>query len=304
MLRSAYVRQNRPVVTVYGNCQASALRTLLQRSPSFSNKFTIAWIPGAHQITAHQLPTIRKILRKTSIFITQEIKNDYRGLPLGTSQFVSALASGAQVVTYPVMYYRGLHPYLVYVHANGALGTPAPRTEGYHDLRFIAAAARRMRPAEASRWLEDYTGNAEWIRAVASESLNELKRREERLDIKVSHAIAPLRDTAFWTVNHPSNDLMDVAVQGIMDALSLDSDVLAPLDYELLSSTVVPVHNHIRHALGYTTTSTESLWTIANTLTLEKRLLESHLEYYTARGEILEHALREHGEVLHRAGLL
>lgn len=299
--RSAVAPSQKPLVTVYGNCQAAALSTILRSSLAFADQFNVAWLPGAHELIGSELPAIRRILARTSMFITQNIRDDYRSMPIGTSQLRALLPHSARTLTYPVMYYRGLHPYLVYVHATGDLGTSAPRTDGYHDLRFISAAGLGMDLDDAAAWMLEFGGAQEWIRTTAAASLAALRNREESLDMNVSGSIEGAGERAFWTVNHPSNAILATASEAVHAELGVDSrpsDVLA----ELLSSTVVPVSNHVRRALGVPENLTSD-WVVSNETVSERELLSAHLEYYRSRPEVLKHALIEHSEALAESGL-
>ncbi|MBT2498983.1 hypothetical protein J7E25_07725 [Agromyces sp. ISL-38] len=288
-------------MTVYGNCQAAAMSSMLRSSPAFTDEFNVVWLPGAHELVRSDLPALRRILARTSVFITQNIRDNYRSMPIGTSQLRSFLPRSARTLTYPVMYYKGLHPYLVYVHATGDLGTPAPRTEGYHDLRFISAAGHGMDAVDAAAWMQEFGGAHDWIRETATASLTELRKREESLDVHVSGSIEVAAERAFWTVNHPSNAILATAIEAVHAALGVD---VRPSDVqrELLSYTVVPVSNHVRRALGAPDSAT-SEWVVNYETVPEHELLSAHLEYYRSRPEVLKHALTEHSEVLAASGL-
>lgn len=299
--RSAVAPSRKPLVTVYGNCQAAAMSSMLRSSPAFTDEYRVVWLPGAHELVRSELPALRRILARTSVFITQNIRDDYRSMPIGTSQLRSLLPRSARTLTYPVMYYRGLHPYLVYVHATGDLGTPAPRTEGYHDLRFISAAGHGMDPVDAAGWMQEFGGAPEWIRETAAESLSELRRREESLDVHVSGSIELAAERAFWTVNHPSNAILATAAEAVHAALGVDFR-RGDVQRELLSYTVVPISNHVRRALGAPDAATSD-WVVNYETVSEHELLSAHLEYYRSRPDVLEHALIEHSEVLAASGL-
>jgi hypothetical protein len=299
---AASVPSRRPIVAVYGNCQAEALRQILELSPDFSRNYYAIPIPGAHEVTRAQLPALHMVVRRASVILTQRIRDDYRALPLGTNQVLTHARSDATILTYPSMFYRGLHPYLAYVHATGELGTPAPLTSGYHDLRFIYAAGRGMSDEAAREWLHEFTGDAGFIEEMASESLQSLRARERNLDLTVSAVIPGLADRSFWTLNHPSNAVLSEAARAAHRVLGTRAAPTAATD-EMLTSLVAPVHAHIRVALGYPERAEDKGWSINGRQFSDVEVMSTHLGYYRRRPEVLLHAKKEHAVLLSRAGL-
>lgn len=292
----------RKTVLVYGNCQAAALGSLLRSNPTFSEEYRLIQLPGAHEILPAELVSARRAFAKADLIITQKIRDGYRSLQIGTDQFLALRKPSAQVITYPSMFYRGLHPFLVYVHATGTLGTPAPHTEGYHDLRFIYAAAKGMNDDQASLWLTTVSSHAPFIRAIANESLAVLKTREGNLDTSVSHMIPQLGAEAFWTLNHPSNAVLATVAKQVLTALGKDDHLEEK--GEFLTSVVVPVATAVREALVLETPRQDekNFWIINGKSLSDDQVMKSHLAYYRSRPEVLSHAIAEHRESLHRAG--
>lgn len=298
--RSTLGASKKPILTVYGNCQSGALATMLRNSPTFSAKFRVAWVSGAHEITHGELPAFRRLLSRTSVLVTQNIRENYREMPLGTDDVREALPQGAGVLTFSSMYFRGLHPYLAYVHATGELGTPAPLTEGYHDLRFIGAASRGLQGEAALDWVSAFSGRKGWICDTASKSLAELRRREEDIDVKISDGIEG--EGAFWTLNHPSNSVLSLAAEQIHDAFDLPYSNWN--GHELLGSTVAPVGRDVREALDLPHLKGDPVWTVEGKAVAEAEILAAHLDFYREHPEVLDCAVQEHAAALIASGLL
>lgn len=231
------------------------------------------------------------LLKRADVVLTQQVRNDYRRLPIGTSQILSLVNARSKVITYPSMFYRGLHPYLVYVHATGELGTPAPLTEGYHDLRFIAEASNRGTAVATPHALQ----------READASLNELRQREKGLDVQIADHVASLGAESFWTINHPCNRLLEVAAAQVCSILKVNRP--ARVHPEILTNVVVPVPDAVTNALGHHA-SQSSYWTINGTLIPDAEVRMAHLAYYRERPDVLEVALEEHAEALQRLGLI
>lgn len=68
------------VGVVVGNCQAESLRQTLPDS--------ISWvrIPPVHELTGYDLPYLERLLNRTDVLISQPVRDDYHGMPLGTRQ--------------------------------------------------------------------------------------------------------------------------------------------------------------------------------------------------------------------------
>lgn len=304
LARQVKRRSSLPRIIIWGNCQADALRSLLASAPRFATRYELIRIPGAHEVSLRQLRQVQRLVATAEIVVTQKIRNDYRRMPIGTEQILAHAPSRVRVITYPSMFYAGLHPYLVYVHATGELGTPAPMTEGYHDLRFIAAAGAGVADADAARWLADNPGDPGELRRYAAEGVGELARREKSMDAKVAHMIEALGDRAFWTVNHPSNAILAAAANQIATQVGFDAAI--PHEHladELLSDVVAPVHEDVRSGLGLPAAGPRE-WRVGGAVIQDHELMRAHLAYYRARPEVLEVALDEHEGLLRRFGLL
>lgn len=289
----------KPSVVVYGNCQALAIHQLLASTPEFIRRYRLVRVPGAHEINRAEIPFVRKAISEAKIIVTQLIKDDYRGLPIGTSQIAQAKRSDADVITFPSIFYKGLHPYLVYVHASGPLGTPAPRTEGYHDLRFIHAASMSYGTAEASEWLATFEGDSNAIRESAAQSLRALQEREDRVKIRVSHAIPSKGPTAFWTLNHPSNAILEEASAEVLKSVDIERPRIE-ID-ELLTSVRAPIHPDVMSAMAWDGEAGHA-WTIRGKNVDDSTLLAEHLAFYRANPHVLATAVAEHRDLLSAFG--
>lgn len=283
----------RPTIIVWGNCQAEAIRLILGGTASVSRHFRVLRFPAAHLVTRAQLWPVRRLFRTSDVVIAQLIRDGYRDLPIGTREL--SRGSRGRVITFPVMFYRGLHPFLVYVHADGQLGTPAPLTEGYHDARIIAAAGARMDADVALRFFESWAPSPAFLSDVASRSAAELARREAELDVAVSPVIAQLGETAFWTLNHPSNAVLAEAAEQIMGHLGLEPKPAVPRA-ELLVDVVVPPAR--ASVAGHA-----EVWRIGQRSVPFADVVMEHLRFYREHPRVLEVALAEHSALLETSGL-
>lgn len=299
LARLAGRRRARPLIAIWGNCQAEALRIMLAASPGIRERYDTVRLPGVHEVGRQQLPAVRMMLRAVSILIVQPIKEGYRGLPISTNEMLE-FCPDARIIRFPSMYYTGLHPFLAYVHATGPVGTKAPLTSHYHDLRFIAAASGRSGTSRATVFPSS-GADPRALRTMADESLAELRRRERDLDVRVADAIQGLGAESFWTVNHPSNAILRRASDQIHVALGIPptTDVVAN---ELLDVVTVPVHAEIREALGLPIAES-AIWKINGRPHSDFEVAQAHLAFYRDQPDVLRVALEEHQDRLDRLGL-
>lgn len=282
---------------MYGNCQANAIRQLLAAAEGF--RFVTVQIPPAQEITAAELKRIQPLLRRASLFVTQQVRDDYRGLPTGTAQLTAHLPASARVLTYPVMFYEGLHPWQVYVRLAGDVSTPAPHTS-YHDLRLLHAAGSGWPVGKAIEWLTAWQPSPAALRELSDGSVRNLAEREQRLDVRVSDAIQAAGPRAFHSINHPGTRLLAHAAQQVCDAVG-DGKVVDP-DRELLGSLHSPLEAPTLRALGFDLPP-EPFWVIGRRRFSLEEIARAHLEFYEERPDVLAAGLRQHAERMERHDL-
>jgi hypothetical protein len=127
----------RPIGVIMGNCQAESLRVALG-----DEDVRFLRVPPVHELEADDMPLLARILARTDVFITQPIRDDYRGLPLGSEQMRALLPAGAKTTTVPVIRFAGLYPFQAIIRPPSDTSL-VPPVVPYHDLRLVAEAARR-----------------------------------------------------------------------------------------------------------------------------------------------------------------
>jgi hypothetical protein len=224
-----------PLAVVWGNCQAEALRVALE--PALP--LTSVRVPPVHELTPADLPHLARLLPRTRLLLSQPVRADYRDLPIGTAQLRTHLPAGARVVVWPVVRYRGLHPWTAIVrHPRDP--SAVPPVVPYHDLRtLVVAAGGRIGAPEAAAF-----------RTVAARSVAELARRERRAcDVGVSDLLVPLGLDAVHTLNHPANPLLRALARRVLEHLGLPAVVADP-GRELLGGIRAPLDPAVLEALG------------------------------------------------------
>ncbi|MDN8594618.1 MULTISPECIES: WcbI family polysaccharide biosynthesis putative acetyltransferase [unclassified Corynebacterium] len=272
-----------PFLTVVGNCQAESLRRLISSAGDVES----TRIAPVHELEPEDMEWFADMLARTDILVTQPIRDDYRGLPVGTSQTLAQLPRSARHVIVPVLRYDGLMPYQAIIR-DPADSSQDPPVIPYHDLRILAAAARGLDEPVSHR------PAAEAYRRAADMSVEQLRSREQRHG---SVLISDYLETApVWhTVNHPDNATLAVVASRAREALGLGGDIELP-DYEMLGELDAPIDAHAASALG-TSVPDRDTWTRRGGGEIPwDEIVAAQLEHYRARPELVAHGLERHAE--------
>lgn len=272
---------DRPLLVVVGNCQAESFRLLLDAGDVRTQR-----IPAVHELTPADAADLRALLSRTDLLVAQPTVDDYRGLPVGTSQLLTVLPPSARVALVPSLRFSGLHPFHLLVHPPG-LERPDPPVVPYHDVRTVLAAAdaRAGRPPRAAVEL-----TAAGVRAVASASVAELARREALHGTVVVSDLftAPVADS-MRTINHPGNAVLLPVVARLRAALGLEPRVV-DIGRPLLNGMHAPLLPEVVAALDLDASPTAD-WTIDGRTVATSSVTDAHLAWYLQRPEMLDAAV-------------
>ena len=187
------IPDEKPLLVVHGNCQAEAIRLLLQEAedaPCVSVR-----VPAVHA-HARRDPLAAAVVGARG---RGAHAAGHRRLPrpalLGASE-VQEAAPEARVVRWPVVWYAGLLPWqVVFTHPEQG----DPPVVPYHDVRTVMLALGRA----------GADGRPGGLPAVARWSLAELRDREARAGaVPVSQFVVDAGARATNTVNHPGNPVL------------------------------------------------------------------------------------------------
>jgi hypothetical protein len=266
---------------VLGNCQAESLRIVID-GPDLAT----VRIPPVHELEAADLPHLDRLLDSASLVVTQPIRDDYRGLPVGTRQLASRLTRGARLVVVPAVRHRSLHPAQVVVR-HPDMPIEDPPIVAYHDLRTIAEALGYERPE-----LRPAT-----VAAIARESTAELRSREERNDaVRISDVFDRPRFPLMRTLNHPGNAVWAELARRVRDRVGLDDAVTDP-GRELLWSVVSPREDVVIETWGLDD-APDPRWSVDGRSVHDDEVREAHLRWYAGHPELLRLAADRHARAL------
>jgi GT2 family glycosyltransferase/glycosyltransferase involved in cell wall biosynthesis/SAM-dependent methyltransferase len=238
-------------VVVVGNCQATALETMMSTNEAFRRRFQLVTFPAVHEIPDAMVPALHDAVAGCSVLVVQRVDESYRGgLGLGTDTLAS-IASSATVVRWPSVYWAGYFPDLFYLRdADGQPVVSGPFD--YHDRVILEAYAAGTDVRGACRLLEDAERPSD-AEAWADTATAELEVRGRYCDIQIAEFIASefREQLLFFTMNHPANRLLAFIAARIMDMIGVPGGIdLGRVAGEVLGLTFYPLHaNHVR-ALG------------------------------------------------------
>ena len=282
------------VALVVGNCQAESLRIALE-----GGGLRTVRTPAVHELVATDLPHLARWLGRAELLVSQPVRDDYHGLPLGTAQLAAALPERARVVRVPVIRFAGHYPAHAIVRPPSDASLVPPVVE-YHDLRLVVRAAALGGAVDAPPPLPPLRPEA--VRAVAELSRGELRRREEAHDAVV---VSDLFDSPSFaqmrTLNHPGNPVWRSLAERVRRRLALPEHEVDP-GRPLLDSVHAPREAAVVEAFGLEEAPTDH-WLVGGRRVEAAEVEEAHLAWYADHPEVVTAALARHADALRLLGL-
>lgn len=287
---------DRPLWIVVGNCQAEALRLVLDSASD--RPYRTVRIPPVHELQRSDLPHLDALLSQAAILLSQPVRADYRDLPIGTSQLAERLSPSGRCIRWPVIRYAGLYPFQAIVR-HPADRSVVPPVVPYHDLRTVAAARAGRHPGEP--W--DVEVTADQIRAVADFSRDQLAIRERRdCDVAVSDVLAGAGAEAAHTINHPGNPVLEALGRRILDHAGVPPNALT-IARTLLGSVYAPLETRALSAHGIDA-APRTHWVQHGETIAADHVHDTQLSWYQLNSDYLDLAVDRHGAVMDILGLL
>lgn len=281
---------DRPLLLVHGNCQAEAMRVVVDTS---TDAVRTIRMPAVHELTATDVPHLQRVLEQCAVVVAQPVRDGYRDLPLGTAEVLAA-ATRARPVMVPVVRDSRLYPFQALVRVESA---GEPPVVPYHDLRTLAVAAGGGTPAPSETELRA------GIRAVGVAALTELRRREAEHDtLVVSDLLESAGAGASHTLNHPGNAVLVGLVQRVLDALG-DGAVAQDPGRVLLRSVIAPLDPLVLDVLGLDPTETRPGWLVAGEPVPDEVVRSEQLAWYAEHPAVVAAGLERHRDALAALGL-
>jgi len=289
-----------PAWLVVGNCQAEALRIVLDAV--VDRPYRTVRMPPVHELGPADLPHLARVLAETAVLLCQPIRAGYRGLPIGTADLTVALPPAATTIRWPVLRYAGLYPFQVIVR-DPADRAATPPAVPYHDLG--PGGERDVDDWDVDDWdVDDWDVevSAEQIRGVGDASLAELCFRENRdTDVGVSDAISAFGAAAAHTINHPGNPVLVELANRILTLRGVSARAVDP-QRDLLSSVYAPLEGRVLSALDLTA-PVRPAWRLGDRELSTRSVHVAQLDWYVNNPDYIRLAQERHGGTMDILGL-
>ncbi|WP_138946969.1 WcbI family polysaccharide biosynthesis putative acetyltransferase [Plantibacter sp. M259] len=256
---------------VLGNCQAESLRTVMD-----APERRFVRVPAVHEMTAEDARRLHDVVGAAHTVVSQPVRDDYHGLPLGTRQ-VAASTSGRVLTVTPVRF-GGLHPFQAAVRVPGVEENPP--IVAYHDVRTLAAAAGI--PVVSAL-------QPDAVRAIGRASVEELRRREAATDVPVSDLFNSVTADHARTVNHPGNAIWLPLGARILETLGTTGGVTDP-GRPLLNAVRAPIAPEVVDAWSLTDEPRDH-WILEGVEVDDAEVRAAHTDWYASHPEFVVAAL-------------
>ncbi len=256
---------------VVGNCQAESLRWVMDAP---GRRFVR--VPPVHDLSGDEAERLHTLVAAAHTVVTQPIRDDYRGLPLGTRQL--AAATTARVVTLPPVRFAGLHPFQAAIRVPGI--DEDPPLVPYHDIRTLAGAAGI--PVAAAL-------PPTRVRAVGETSIDVLRTRETRCDVPISDLFDDVTADHMRTVNHPGNAVWLPLGERVLRVLGVAGGPTDP-GRPLLAAVRAPLEPEVVEAWSLPE-EPRANWIVDGADLDADEVEAAHREWYAARPEFVRAAV-------------
>lgn len=270
------------IAVVMGNCQAESLRIMLDGAGLHTVR-----VPPVHELVTADIPHLERLLERTTLLVSQPVRDDYHELPVGVRQLSNRLPTAARTVLFPVIRFAGLYPTHAIIRPPSDLSL-APPIVAYHDLRTLA---------EASGADPIATVTPEMVRAIAADSIGELTRREQTFDtVRVSDLFTAPDFAQMRTLNHPGNAVFAVVADRVRARAGLVEHTV-DAGRPLLDGVHAPRMAAVVDAYDLDEQPRED-WIVGGAAVPDALVREAHLEWYSEHPDAVEAGLARHRRAL------
>jgi hypothetical protein len=271
------------IAVVMGNCQAESLRIMLDGAGLHTVR-----VPPVHELVGTDIPFLQRLLERTTLLVSQPVRDDYHGLPVGLRQLSSRLAGAARAIAFPVIRFAGLYPVHAIIRPPSDLSLTPP-VVAYHDLRTLAEASGAGAIAASI--------TPDMVRAIAADSIGELVRREQAFDaVRASDLFARPDFAQMRTLNHPGNAVFAAVAERVRGRAGLAEHTVDP-GRRLLDGVHAPRLAAVIDAYELDE-EPGSDWIVGGSTVPDALVRDAHLEWYAEHPDAVEAGLARHGRAL------
>lgn len=213
--------KNKKKAVIYGNCHLGVLSDYLRSNREFSSKYFVIYYFLGDRIIQDLL---EKDLSECDLLITQDIRNENAVHAWGCEQIINKCNSKCKVIKVPNLYGMNIYfpqSYLKNEKSNQEIVEYffAPR-----DKKLEQMIDDGMDVGEMIKFINNKKfWSCSELRNNFDETINKLKLREEKCDIKISDYIERnyKKKKLFYDPNHPNVDVIREKGRKILNLLNM-----------------------------------------------------------------------------------
>jgi Polysaccharide biosynthesis enzyme WcbI len=204
--------------TVFGNCQSSPIAHLLLKSPSFAKKYE--YVPTQHvqEIEAKGLEAWKRIIGECDLIVYQKVSETYRIPQLSASNLVRLAKPNSIKLSFPSLYFNAYFPFLGRKLSSQSLSL----LNLIEDYFWLGLYVGGLNPEQAREVVLDRNlFSLDEAKAFYTQSISEIKKREEGIDVTVSSIYAERYQSSRvgYQFNHPTLSFLSQVANKILNTL-------------------------------------------------------------------------------------
>lgn len=208
------------VLLIGANCQGNGIAELIKRNPYISTNFKVIVKPNYSEFVT-ETEELNRLFPTVDIYVYQPISSERFHYNIDFLK-KNLLKKDCVLISFPVLYFTGYWPDFSSRKA-GLSNKMLPYV--HNKLEDLSHKYGRDNPEEIIKAARDpcLFSKEECIKNM-EDTLAELRRREETIDIKSSDFIEQnyFKERLFHTVNHPSNKLLLFVTNKILERMGLN----------------------------------------------------------------------------------
>lgn len=256
------IKKKKKIAMIYGNCQTEILKNMLLFHPGFTKDYLIITIPiiPAFKNLEHIKGIVDSpvLWKEIDLFIYQNVRLDNRfSKLLSTENLIPKLRKDCMKISIISIYFKGYFIQYYPVYNEDYLDELFP----FNDKFIDDYMSKKRTKEEIEDFLDKICSNEflsyEEVQQECKYSLQELKEREQFVDIKISDYIEEhyQKRQLFYSVNHPDIYLLYEYANRILEFMKFEElPKLVSLDMFLLFGGLkggeMVVYPSVIHVLG------------------------------------------------------
>lgn len=278
-------RPNLKKICISGNCVTGPLYDILLYHTTIGQKYEIKFLRYVFKVEPENVESIKQDIASCDIFITQPIRGEkYKQLGIDTDNLKSIMKKDSILIKIPIPYFIGYFPEQFYLHDEKSTivgeceGLPHP----YHNRIIFYGYLNNLDAQEVLDILNNET-NIKNITKIAEESLEELKTRDLDLDFGLYEFVKEnyKNKRLFWTINHPTNCIIEYMCNEILKKLGLDEKIdISNFEEFLAKDYKTPIMKSVATELQLSNIENDEKYTLD--------IINAYYQYYKKHPELVE----------------